>query len=113
MVSERIRRRANACALPRPSAMASAKLAKNTVRNSQMVIDQLKMPRVGDGLNQGDDRADQHHEHDRVLHLGPGVQFRDGSDQRLTENLAVEQPARLRHTVGSGGRWRRRWDRWR
>ena len=44
MVSERILRRASACALPRPSAMASAKLAKSTVRNSQTVIDQLKMP---------------------------------------------------------------------
>ena len=44
MVSERILRRATAWALPRPSAMASAKLAKSTVRNSQMVIDQLKMP---------------------------------------------------------------------
>ena len=44
MVSERILRRVDACALPRPSAMASAKLAKMTVRNSQMVIDQLKMP---------------------------------------------------------------------
>ncbi len=41
-VSERMRRRATACALPRPSARASAKLAKSTVRNSQIVIDQLK-----------------------------------------------------------------------
>jgi hypothetical protein len=30
--------------LPRPSAIASAKLAKITVRNSQMVIDQLNLP---------------------------------------------------------------------
>ena len=44
MVSERILRRAEAWALPRPSAMASAKLAKITVRKSQMVMDQLKMP---------------------------------------------------------------------
>ncbi len=43
-VSERILRRVSAWALPRPSAIASAKLAKTTVRNSQMVIDQSKMP---------------------------------------------------------------------
>ena len=40
-VSERMRRRVSACALPRPSAIASAKLAKITVRNSQMVMDQV------------------------------------------------------------------------
>ncbi len=43
-VSERILRRVSAWALPRPSAMASAKLAKATVRNSQTVMDQVKMP---------------------------------------------------------------------
>ena len=41
-VSERIRRRVSACALPRPSAIASAKLAKITVRKSQTVMDQVK-----------------------------------------------------------------------
>src|SRR6202050_1472857 len=41
-VSERILRRVSAWALPRPSAMASAKLAKITVRKSQIVIDQVK-----------------------------------------------------------------------
>ena len=35
MVSERVRRRLAACALPRPSATASAKLAKSTVNQSQ------------------------------------------------------------------------------
>ncbi len=44
-VSARMRRRVSAWALPRPSAMASAKLAKITVRNSQTVIDQAN--RVG------------------------------------------------------------------
>ena len=41
-VSERILRNVSAWALPRPSAMASAKLAKITVRNSQTVMDQVK-----------------------------------------------------------------------
>ena len=43
-VSARIRRSVSACALPRPSAIASAKLANTTVRNSQIVIDQVKIP---------------------------------------------------------------------
>ena len=41
-VSERIRRSVSACALPLPSAIASAKLAKTTVKNSQTVMDQVK-----------------------------------------------------------------------
>ena len=41
-VSERIRRSVSACALPRPLAMASAKLAKMTVRKSQAVMLQSK-----------------------------------------------------------------------
>ena len=38
LVSVRVRRNASACALPRPSATASAKLAKSTVNHSQIVI---------------------------------------------------------------------------
>ena len=38
MVSVRALRSVSACALPRPSAMASAKLAKSTVNHSQTVI---------------------------------------------------------------------------
>ena len=37
-VSLRARRSVSACALPRPSAMASAKFAKRTVSHSQRVI---------------------------------------------------------------------------
>ena len=43
-VSERILRSVSAWALPRPSAMASAKLAKRTVRKSQIVIDHVNVP---------------------------------------------------------------------
>src|SRR5215475_7443246 len=42
MVSDLALRRVSACALPRPSAMASAKLAKSTVNHSQSVICRLK-----------------------------------------------------------------------
>src|SRR5271166_3160354 len=41
-VSERALRRVSACALPRPSAMASAKFANSTVNQSQSVICRLK-----------------------------------------------------------------------
>ena len=42
MVSERALRSVSACALPRPSAMASAKLANSTVNHSHSVICRLK-----------------------------------------------------------------------
>ena len=82
-VSDRIRRSVSAWALPRPSAMASAKLAKITVRNSQMVMDQVKMPGWAMASMKVIDRADQHHEHDRVLDLHAGVQLLEGVDERL------------------------------
>ena len=45
-VSRLVRRRVSACALPRPSATASARLANSTVSHSQTTIVQLKI----DGL---------------------------------------------------------------
>ena len=41
-------RSSSACALPRPSAIASAKLAKSTVNQSQAAISQANSARVGD-----------------------------------------------------------------
>ena len=38
MVSFLVRRRVSACALPRPSATASARLANSTVNHSQIVV---------------------------------------------------------------------------
>ena len=103
MVSERILRRASAWALPRPSAMASAKLAKSTVRNSQTVIDQLKMPPCAMDSMKGDDRADQHDEHDRVLDLHPGIELGERPGEGLLQDLRVEEAAGLRHAVGRRG----------
>jgi hypothetical protein len=45
---------------------------------------------VRDGLDQGDDRSDEHDEHDRVLDLDPGVEFLEGADQRTAQDLGVE-----------------------
>ncbi len=43
-VSDRILRSVSACALPRPSAIASAKFANITVNTNHTVIDHVKMP---------------------------------------------------------------------
>ena len=77
MVSLRALRRLSAWALPRPSAMASAKFAKSTVNQSQIASCAMK-PRSavgGEDADRGQDRADQGHEHDRVLHHQPGIEF--------------------------------------
>ena len=44
IVSERVRRSAAACALPRPSAIASARFANSTVNHSQTAIRPAKTP---------------------------------------------------------------------
>ena len=52
-VSERILRSVSACALPRPSAMASAKFAKRTVKHSQIVMRPVeRSPGCGDRLDE-------------------------------------------------------------
>ena len=106
-VSARMRRRVSAWALPRPSAMASAKLAKITVRNSQTVIDQANRLGCGDGLDEGDHGADQDHEHDRVPDLHPRVQLLERVDEGPAQDLAVEEAPGLGHPV-SHRRGRRR-----
>ena len=67
IVSVLARRSASACALPRPSATASARLAKSTVSHSQTAISQANTRRVGDREHRGEHRADLDDEHDRVL----------------------------------------------
>ena len=76
-MSRRALRSASAWALPRPSAIASAKLAKSTVNQSQSEIARMKpagaSPWPEQRLDEEDRRehaADQHDEHDRVLAPG-------------------------------------------
>ena len=76
------------CHDPRPSPRRSWRT--DTVRKSQIVIDQVEDAGVRDRLDEGDDRADQHHEHHRVLHLHPRIELAEG---------AAEAPGR-----GSPGR---------
>ena len=80
MVSERALRSVSACALPRPSAMASAKLANSTVNHSHSVICRLKPKAACLPLKQqhrGDHAADFHHEHDGIAHHVARVQLHE------------------------------------
>ena len=92
-VSERIRRSVSACALPRPSAIASAKLAKITVRKSQIGDRPGEDAGVRDRLDEGDDRPDEHDEHHRVLHLDARVELAEGLAERLAR---ISRSNRLR-----------------
>ena len=99
MVSERILRKATACALPRPSAMASAKLANSTVRKSQMVMDQLKTSEcASDSMSVITDPMSTTNITGFVI-CTARIELRGGSEESLTENLAVEETAGLRYTV--------------
>ena len=63
--------------------------------------------RVRDRLDEGDDRADEDDEHHRVLTWTRGSSFLKESIERLAEDLAVEEAARLGHAVRDGRRSRR------
>ena len=103
MVVERARRKVSACALPRPSAMASAKLAKTTVNHSQMGAVQA---RCGLGeeqaheLDRGDHAAHLDYEHHRIFELHAWVQLFErcrngGADDLRVEDRDVILAARL------------------
>ena len=74
VVSTRVRRRVSAWARPRPSASASAKLAKSTVNQSHRETSPVKNsgPIAGEEVLEevvgGHHGADLHHEHHRVAH---------------------------------------------
>ena len=64
----------------------------------------VKEAGMGDGLDERHHRADEHDEHDRVLDLDPRVELLDRVDERLAQDLAVEQAPRLGHPVRRGRR---------
>ena len=77
----RVRRSESACALPRPSATASEKLANSTVIHShsddlegeaEVGAAREEIAQEDDGGQRGDDLD---HEHDRVLDQGPGIEL--------------------------------------
>ena len=107
VVSVRALRSVSACALPRPSAIASAKLANSTVSHSQNVICSSK-PRPGrraDGVEREPDRrqdaADLDDEHDRVLRHRPRVQLAERVDDRAADDGRI--PDRLGFRVCLSG----------
>ena len=78
MVSERALRKVSACALPRPSAMASAKLANSTVNHSHSVICKLNQKcscRRANSSTVVMTLPIFDHEHDRIAHHVPRIQL--------------------------------------
>ena len=94
----------SACALPRPSATASAKLANSTVNHSQRMIWKVK-PRLlaaGHQIAQEDHGGqrghDLDHEHHRVLDHHPRIELDEGRADRRQHDLRIEQ-RRDRHPL--------------
>ena len=91
MVLVRILRSSSAWALPRPSAMASAKLANRQVNQSQRQIWRLKPDEFArdEQKDGGPDRADIDDEHDQVLDLVARIQFLERINDRLPDQRGV------------------------
>ncbi len=92
VVSERALRSVSACALPRPSAIASAKLAKRTVNHSQSVICSSK-PKpercsnvVAHQVIGGDHRADFDDQHHGILHQRARIELDEGVAHRSADD---------------------------
>ena len=109
IVSVFVLRSDSACALPRASAIASAKVANSTVNQSQRSICSSKpiapapVDDVADEEQQHQRRADLDDEDDRVLHQRHGIQLQ----HRILERAAAESPDRTaaapaRASSGSG-----------
>ena len=93
------RRSASAWALPRPSATASARLAKTTVSHSQITVDHANQEGSRTARIGAPQRADLHDEHHRVAPQRARIQLGQRARHRLEENLGVEQTA-LDRTLG-------------
>ena len=111
-VCVRVRRRFSACALPRPSATASAKLAKITVNHSQNTIWAVnRMPPLPATMSRIDEDGRQHrddldHEHDGIAGERARVELAERS-RAAAIRISEEMPAtpRLRWTTRSSA-WR-------
>ena len=107
-VSCRVLRSVAAWALPRPSAMASAKLAKSTVNHSHAATPPAKTfscavaSEVADEQDRRQHAADLDDEHDRVAGLDPRVELLEGVDDGGAHDGAVEQRAPRERVPVSG-----------
>ena len=104
VVSCRARRSVCAWALPRPSATASARLAKTTVSQSQTVIDQANTVGCATARTVVTDRADLDDEHDGVAPERPRVELAQRVGQGPQQQRGVEQPAADPACAGTPGR---------
>ena len=93
MVSALVFRSDSACALPRPSATASARLANTTVSQSQNTISQPNQLGVRTRQDGAPDGADLDDEHDRVAPQRARVELAQRVGQGGQEHLGVEQTA--------------------
>ena len=94
IVSLRALRRLAACALPRPSATASAKLAKSTVNQSQIASCATKPRSAGSASknsHSGQRRAHHGHEHDRVFDHQTRVEFLERVADRRPGNVPIKE----------------------
>ncbi len=105
--SRRALRREAACALPRPSAMASAKFANSTVNHSQTDTAEdepaRRFPRADQRLDPEEGRedgADVDHEHHRVPHLALDRQLAERIADRLPDDPGVEERCAPGHRAG-------------
>ena len=96
-VSLRLLRSVSACALPRPSATASAKLANSTVNHSQNAIwpensgevgvrDEIADEKAGD--DQRNDLGDEDH---RIFRQRARIELAERVDRRRADDLGIEQ----------------------
>ena len=93
-------RSVSAWALPRPSAIASAKFANSTVNQSHSVSgDQSRSPAMASNVFEQQHRCDHaahlDHEHYRILHHGARIQLAHRIDQRRRTIFRVPQGFRL------------------
>ena len=120
IVSERVLRSVSACALPRPSATASAKFANSTVNQRNPATSaantfwfDARRSEVGEEQDRREHAADLDDEHHRVLQQVTRVELDEAVDRRAAQDRAVQQrragPDAVR--LGLAGRTDRR-GRW-
>ena len=96
-VSLRVLRKESACALPRPSATASAKLANSTVNHSQKAIwpensgEAEPVTRSRTKNRRHDRRDGLGDEDDGIAGERPRIELAERVDRRATEDIRVEQ----------------------
>ena len=99
----RIERSVAACALPRPSATASAKFANSTVSHSQTATARMNpgaalaldlAERGADADDRREDAADEHDEHHRIADLHARIELAEGVADRARAGSARSRTAR-------------------